>query len=151
MTRWIDDHFADLAVRGHRFCEHNQGTVYCFSEGPGYPVKFGFTRNLEIRWRGIACATWRPLQIAWTCEGILAHENALKYIFDDQRVIGEWFSDERDAIKFGLPVSAETHQLEDFICIEAEKRRIPTVRERAPRRPGLVASYMPRPAVRATA
>lgn len=133
-TPWLHQFFTDLYARSAFHRAHQAGTVYCFTEGHGMPVKLGYSSNFAVRYQAMQLSTWRPLYVCWSIEGAtIAHESALKHLLRDAMVRGEWFRDQDDTLKFCMPVSGgKLADLEAIIEARAKAQGYPS--NRYPRR-----------------
>lgn len=73
--------------------------IYCFGEGPGFPVKIGLTTDVNRRLAQLQTSTWRDIHIHWFHAGMAIHESALRKALTARKIKGEWFTDEDDFIK----------------------------------------------------
>ena len=130
---WFDQY---SARRNKSYYSSRRGdvrTIYCLTEGWGFPAKIGITSSPEARWAGLANSTWRPVYLAWTAPGTFDHEAALKYATEDDRVCGEWIWDGDDAFKGALVPDSSQAALERLICRLAEAKGLPAVRTPRPK------------------
>ncbi|MEI4473239.1 GIY-YIG nuclease family protein [Frigidibacter sp. MR17.24] len=106
-----------------------RGMLYCMSEGPGLPVKIGFSAYVRYRCESLQYHTWRELVVNWQVPAVLRDERAAHKILAGLRVRGEWFADPADilkscapanlagAMRFARQAAAPQHQ------VQAQKRR----------------------------
>lgn len=134
-TPWLHSFFADVYARSPYHRGRGPGTVYCFTEGHGLPVKLGYSANAIIRYQAMQIMTWRPLYICWAVDGTtFAHESAFKHLLRDTLVRGEWFNDADDSLKHCLPQAGGTRADLEAV-IEARAKAMGYPPNRWPRRP----------------
>lgn len=112
--------------------------VYCFGEGPGYPVKLGVSNCIVNRFQMIRTHTWRDMRPFWAWWGDVAHERAIQELFAARRIRNEWFADPDDAIKTLLPWNLPTDGVAWPIKMQVQKA---IGRKELNRFPGYLPSY----------
>lgn len=112
-----------------------QRFIYCFSEGSGFPVKFGITQDVYLRGQSLQAHTWRPLFICWHVPGLAVYEAAIKQVFRPYRLHGEWFEDRSDALKTALSIGATEDELVAWIDAQAVAHETPVVLPKEQRKP----------------